>query len=224
VSKFPQKKTLFCDLVGLFWELSNTKRKQLRNLIGLLTELSNTKELTMPITESFSEFAKIYHKNNGTTMPENEYLPDGVRFLLRGEQPSSSDDESDEECQILSDDILHIVGKEVQKKRDQETRDYWSEQGRRRGSFPFMEFIEQMEEICADYDWLRGLGQSMTLIEFLAYKLRCQGDRWIEEGGGGGDFHECDLYDDMDFWEDLELYTTRSFMNGNVYKSNPEVE
>ena len=98
---------------------------------------------------------------------------------------------------MLCDDIMEMVGKEVVKKREQETLDYWIDIGWARRPNGVLDTIEYL---CEGRDEIEhNMYEFMTLIDYMGW------NRWVNK-------QNCE-----EDGEDFEGLETNAFEKGNVY-------
>ena len=106
-------------------------------------------------------------------------------------------------------DLMEMIGNEVEKKREQDTRDYWVDLGWARRPTPVIQTINEIgDEVLSDDCW------EDNVFQLLGSILETRGEMWEEEEEGDEDY---DWWDEPEFWESRGIHVTKAFMDGTYW-------
>ena len=108
---------------------------------------------------------------------------------------------------MLCDDLLEMIGDNVEKKREQESLNHFRNSSRSR------HLVQTLNEMRRDLDMLNEEEVTVTMIQMMAEMLHFQGDSW-EENHEDSDWF---WYDQPEFWEDVDPYVTKAFLEGSQW-------
>lgn len=129
---------------------------------------------------------------------------------------------------MLCFDLMEMIGEEVEKKREQDTRNYWirvTSSLRPKITSHHEQVVHTLNEIG---DWFAEIagpdsGGDETVIGLMASMLHSEGDEWEEDNPcvyGYGRW-----YEDENFWEgNTDTWVTRAFIKGTQYQREQVVD
>jgi hypothetical protein len=107
-------------------------------------------------------------------------------------------------------DLMEMIGKSVETKREQNTRDYWIDLGWARRPKPVIQTINEIgDELMGEPIW------NDNAFALLGNILETRGEIWEEEEEGDEDY---DWWDEPEFWESRGVHVTKAFMEGSYWR------
>ena len=138
-------------------------------------------------------------------------LVTGIPTFRTEQNTQNSRDQTKMSGIMLCDDLLEMIGDNVEKKREQESLNHFRNSSRSR------HLVQTLNEMRRDLEMLNEDEVTVTMIEMMAEMLHFQGDRFDEDRFDEENPDQGSWYDEAEFWEDTDPYVTIAFLKGSQW-------